>query len=135
VLSMLLSRKAWNSLTLAQKKAHLKYAPRVVAESVITAYQKRDAAILAGAMKVGVTLHHVGPEFDALIEKRLKIQRAQNIKNAKKFGVKGAEKIADDYARLLKKWRVLSKGIGTDIAKYEAVLQREIYDKVDVNKL
>lgn len=135
ILSMLLNRKTWNGMTLAQKKAHLKYAPRVVAESVITAYQKRDAAILANAKKVGVTLYNVGPEFDALVEKQLKGQRKKNISNARKFGVKDPESIADAYEKLLKKWRGLSKQIGSDIAKYEAVLQREIYDKVDVNKL
>lgn len=135
VMSMTLSRKTWNSLTRAQKQAHLKYAPRVVAESCITAYQKRDAAILKNAQSVGVTLHNVGPEFDRLVEKRLKIQRAQNIKNAHKFGVKNPEAIADAFAKTLAKWRKLSQGINNDVGKFEAVLQREIYDKIDIDKL
>ena len=135
VLSMMLSRKSWKGLTRDQKKAHLKYALRVIAESVLTAYKKRDAAILKNAKAVGVTLHEVGPEFDRLVERRLKIQREQNIKNARKFGVNKPEAIADAFEKTLAKWRRLSKGIGSDIAKFEAVLQREIYDKIDVDKL
>lgn len=135
VLSMYLNRDTWNGMTLAQKKAHLKYAPRVVADSVITAYKLRDEAIIASAKKVGVTLHPGGMEFTRLVEERKKVQRAQNIANARKFGVKNPEAIADAFEAALVKWGKLSKGIGNDVAKYEAALQREIYDHVDVNKL
>lgn len=135
VLVMMLNRKIWDSLTPEQKKAHLKHAPRVTAESVITAYMKRDAAILKDAQSVGVTLHDVGPEFDMLVQKRQQIQREENIKTARRFGVKNPEAIADAFERTLAKWRGLSKGIGDDVAKFEAALQREIYDKIDVDKL
>lgn len=135
VLSMYLNRATWDGMTMAQKKAHLKYAPRVVAHSVITAYKLRDEAIIASAKKVGVTLHPAGAEFAALVEERQKIQRGQNIANARKFGVKNPEKIADAFEAALEKWSKLSKEIGNDTAKYEAILQREIYDKVDINKL
>jgi len=135
VLSMYLNRASWNALTTDQKKAHLKYAPRVVAHSVITAYKLRDEAIIASAKKIGVTLHPAGAEFKALVEKRAVAQRAQNIKNATKFGVKNAERIASDFEITLKKWAKLSKEIGSDTVKYEAILKREIYDKLDVNKL
>jgi len=135
VLNILISRKTWNGLTREQKNIHLKYAPRVVAESVISAYMKRDAAILHNAKSVGVTLHDVGPEFDKLVARRMKIQREQNIKTARKFGVKNPEAIADAYEKTMAKWRRLSKQIGSDVAKFEAALQREIYDKIDVDKL
>lgn len=135
VLSMYFNRATWNGLSLAQKKAHLKYAPRVIAHSVITAYKLRDEAIIASAKKIGVTLYPGGPEFKALVEKRNKAQRVQNVANAKKFGVKNADKIAEDFLATLKKWSKLSKEIGSDTAKYEAILQREIYNKLDVTKL
>jgi TRAP-type C4-dicarboxylate transport system substrate-binding protein len=135
ILNILLSRKTWNGMTRDQKKAHLKYAPRVVAEAVITAYMLRDAKILKNAKASGVTLYDVGPEFDQLVEKRLKIQRGQNITNARRFGVKNPEAIADAFEKILKKWKRLSKDIGSDVGKYEAALQREIYDKIDVDKL
>ena len=135
VLSMFLNRGTWNKLTTAQKKAHLRYAPRVVAHSVITAYLLRDELVLTNAKKAGVTLYSGGAEFDALVAKREKDQRAQNISNARKFGVKNPEAIAAAFATALAKWRGLSKGIGRDVGKYEAALKREIYDKLDLGKL
>ncbi len=135
VLSMFINRGVWNKMTMAQKKAHLKYAPRVVAHSVITSYLLRDEEVLKNAKKAGVTLHPGGKEFDDLVAKRQKDQRQQNIDNAKKFGVKNPEAIIVAFEKALVKWRRLSKGIGRDVAKYEAALKREIYDKLDINKL
>jgi len=135
VLQLYLNRSTWEKMTDDQRKAHLKYAPRVIAHSVITAYLLRDEEILKNAAKSGVTLYKAGPEFGDLVEKRLKIQREQNIANAKKFGVKNPEQIADNFEKMLVKWRKLSQEIGRDVSKYEAALQREIYDKLDVNKL
>ncbi len=135
VLSMFMNRGIWNKMTLDQKKAHLRYAPRVVAHSVITSYMLRDEAILKAAKKVGVTLYPGGKEFDDLVARRQKVQRQQNIDNARKFGVKNPEAIADAFEKALVKWRKLSKGIGRDVGKYEAALKREIYDKLDVTAL
>tara|TARA_B100000686_G_C16670519_1_gene906177 strand:- start:344 stop:1345 length:1002 start_codon:yes stop_codon:yes gene_type:complete len=135
VLTMFFNRGIWNKMTTTQKKAHIKYAPRVVAHAVITAYLLRDEAVLSNAKKAGVTLYPGGAEFEALVTKRKKDQRAQNINNARKFGVKNPEAIASAFAKSLAKWRKLSKEIGRDIGKYEAALQREIYDKVDLSKL
>ena len=33
------------------------------------------------------------------------------------------------------KWGKISKDVGRDIDKFAAAIQREIYDKVDLNKL
>jgi TRAP-type C4-dicarboxylate transport system substrate-binding protein len=135
VLSMFINRGTWNKMTMDQKKAHLRYAPRVVAHSVITAYMLRDQAILAAAKKVGVTLYPGGKEFDDLVAKRQKVQRQQNIDNARKFGVKNPESIADAFEAALVKWRKISAKIGLDVGKYEAALKREVYDKLDINSL
>ena len=135
VLSMFINRGTWSKMSMAQKKAHLKYAPRAVAHSVITSYLLRDEEVLKNAKKAGVTLHAGGKEFGTLVAKRKKDQRQQNIDNARKFGVKNPEAIMASFEKALTKWRGLSKGIGRDVEKYEAALKREIYDKLDVNKL
>jgi hypothetical protein len=84
----------------------------------------------------GVQLIKVGPEFAKIVEAYKKTQRAGNIATAKGFGVKDPEKIIDTYERLLdKKWRALSKDIGRDVNKFTEVLNREIYSKIDINKL
>jgi TRAP-type C4-dicarboxylate transport system substrate-binding protein len=135
VLSMLINRGTWKKMTMDQKKAHLRYAPRVVAHSVITSYLLRDESILAAAKKVGVTLYPGGKEFDDLVARRQKVQRKQNVDNARKFGVKNPEAIADAFEAALVKWRKLSRDIGRDVGKYEAALKREVYDKLDINAL
>jgi TRAP-type C4-dicarboxylate transport system substrate-binding protein len=135
VLSMFINRGTWTKMTMDQKKAHLRYAPRVVAHSVITAYLLRDEEILNAAKQVGVTLYQGGKELDDLVARRQKIQRQQNIDNARKFGVKNPEAIADAFEASLAKWRGLSKSIGRDVGKYEAALKREVYDKLDLNAL
>jgi TRAP-type transport system periplasmic protein len=136
VLSMLINRKSWDKLTVNQKKIHLKYAPKVIAHSTITSYLLRDEAILKNAQKIGVTLVPGNKnELDALVALRVKNQRQQNIENALKFGVKNPEAISDAYAKALAKWVRLSKEIGRDVGKFEAALKREIFDKVDINKL
>lgn len=136
VLSMFLSRKTWDSMTTTEKKIHLKYAPKVVAHSTITSYLLRDEAIIKNAQSAGVTLVQGNKEeLDALTAHRVKVQRQQNIDNAQKFGVKNPEAISDAYAEALTKWGRLSKGIGRDVGKFEAALKREIFDKLDVDKL
>ncbi len=55
--------------------------------------------------------------------------------NAQKFGVKDPNAIIDAYVKARERWAPLSKEIGRDIDKYTAVLQREVYDKLDVSKL
>ena len=39
------------------------------------------------------------------------------------------------YLKNLKKWKPLSAEIGTDMNKYVEVFKREIYNRVDPNKL
>ena len=62
-------------------------------------------------------------------------QRAANIKNAKEFGVADPGAIIDAYAAARKKWSGLSKAVGRDIDKFTDAIWREIYSKVDPDKL
>ncbi len=133
--SVTVNRRTWNKLTAAQKKIHVKYLPRVVAHSALSAYLFRDEAILKNAVANGVALHKGGKEFDALVAKRAKQQRKQIIARFTKFGVKNAEKIMASYEKSLAKWKGLSAEIGRDVGKMEAVIKREIYDKLDLSKL
>lgn len=133
--SVVINRNTWKKLSKSQKQAHIKYMPRVVAESVLSGYLFRDQAILKDAVRNGVTVHKAGKEFDALAAKRTASQRKLNLDRAKRFGVKNPEAIMAAYEKALVKWRRLSKDIGHDIGKYEAALKREIYSKLDLSKL
>ena len=64
-----------------------------------------------------------------------KAQRDTNVETGKSFGVKDPGAIIDAYEQAVEKWRTISKQIGRDIDKFTDVLDREIFSKVDPDKL
>ncbi|MEE8396612.1 MAG: TRAP transporter substrate-binding protein DctP [bacterium] len=134
-MGMHMNRKTWLSLTLDQKKAHLRYAPDVVARTTIDVYIIETDAIIAGVAAKGVKLNSGGADFDRLMAKYAKSQRATNIKNARKFGLTRADAIMTEFENAVKKWKVLSKDIGRNSDKFAAALWEEVYSKIDPNSL
>lgn len=134
---LMLNRDVWNKFTLEQKKLHLKYASHISAAMAIGGFILDEEAILNELKQSkGVNLvKAVDKEFEAVTAKYDAAQRDRNIENAKKFGVPNPAAIIDAYAAGRKKWAVLSKGIGRDVDKFAAAIQREIYDKVDPDKM
>ncbi len=130
-----LGRKKWPGLTREQKLAHIKRAADFVALSTIEAYINNDRRVIERVKKKGVKFVDGGKDFDALVEKRVASMDEPNIANARKFGVKDPKAIVDAYRVALKKWQALSKDIGTDVNKFSAALRREIYDKLDPDKI
>ncbi len=130
-----MSRKRFLAMTKEQRKAHVDAAPASVASSVIDAYINSDTKTVKRAKGKGVKFVAGGKDFDALVAAREKVQVADVIARSKKFNVKDAKTILDNYAKVLAKWRKLSKDIGLDKGKYAAALKREIYDKLDPEKL
>jgi TRAP-type C4-dicarboxylate transport system substrate-binding protein len=134
---LMLNRDVWNKFTLEQKKVHLRAAARLSAMLSLGQFVIEEEQVLKELEKTkNLTLVKVTDpqDFDAVVAKYDAIQRSRNIENAKKFHVANPEAILDAYAANLKKWRGLSKGIGRDIDKLTAVIQREVYDKVDPAK-
>ena len=130
-----ISRKRYYSLTASQRKALVMAAPRSVAIATIVGYIKTDEKISADAKKKGVTFVPGGTAFDAIVAKREKDQREANIKAAARFNIPNPDKMLDALAANHKKWQGLSKDIGHDIDKFAAALSKEIYSKVDPEKL
>ena len=64
-----------------------------------------------------------------------KIQRSKNVETGKSFGLKDPGAIIDAYEKNIEKWRKLSPAIGRDVNKFVEALNREIYSKLDVDKL
>ncbi|MGE3246475.1 MAG: C4-dicarboxylate TRAP transporter substrate-binding protein [Beijerinckiaceae bacterium] len=129
------SRKRYYSLTPSQRKAMVDATPRSVAIAALIGYIKTDQTIIEAAKKKGVTFLPGGNSFDAIVEKREKDQREANIKAAQRFNIPDPDKMLDALASSFKKWKALSKDIGQDTDKFAAALKREIYDKVDPEKL
>ena len=136
-MGMMLNRTMWKSLTLEQKKLHLRQAGYVTAEMALGDFViKNEATFKEVQATKGVTLIKVdGKDFEALINRYKAVERERNIENAKKFGVKDPAAIADAHERNLAKWKVISKGIGRDINKFAEAMNREVYSKVDPDKL
>ena len=74
-------------------------------------------------------------EWEAVFAEFRKSDRERNVVTAKKLGVADPGAIIDDYERTIEKWRGKSKEIGRDIDKFTEVLNREIFSKIDLDKL
>ncbi|HYX67232.1 MAG TPA: TRAP transporter substrate-binding protein DctP [Burkholderiales bacterium] len=134
---MMLNRDVWNKFTPEQKKLHMQSAARLSAMLSIGQFVVEEETVLKELVTTkNVTVVNVTDpqDFDAVVAKYEASQRARNLENAKKFHVANPEAILDAYAANLKKWRGLSKGIGRDVDKFTAAIQREVYDKVDPTK-
>jgi len=136
-LGLMLNRDTWKKLTPEQKKIHLKAGAYVTAEMALGNFViKNEATFKEVQQTKGVQLVKVdGKDFAELFRKYKEVERDRNIGVAKNFGVKDPAAIVDAYERNLKKWASLSKEIGRDIGKFAEIVHREVYDKVDPDKL
>ena len=135
-LGLYLNRDTWNSFTPEQKKVHVKagawLAAKMAIGNFIIANEEALSTIVSGK---GVQIVKVGSDFNQIPENYKKAQRETNIETAKKFGVKDPAAIVDHYEKAVERWRPISKEIGRDIDKFADVLMREVFSKVDVDKL
>ncbi|TAK82354.1 MAG: C4-dicarboxylate ABC transporter substrate-binding protein [Betaproteobacteria bacterium] len=136
-IGLLLNRDVWNKFTPEQKQIHMRAAARLSALQSLGQFVIEEEQVLNELMKTkGITMAKAArKDFDAVTGKYEAIQRKQNIENSTKLGVKDPAAIIDAYAAARKKWGALSKGIGRDVDKLTAAIQREIYDKVAPEKL
>ena len=136
-IGILLNRDTWNKFTPEQKKIHVKYAAWMSAKQAIGNFIISNEETLASLTKEkGVTILKADPkEWEAVFAEFRKGDRDRNVATAKGFGVSDAGAIIDDYERTIEKWRDRSKEIGRDIDKFTEVLNREIFSKIDLDKL
>lgn len=135
-LGLFLNRDTWKSFTPEQKKIHVKYAAWLSAKMAIGNFVVSNEEALNAVIKdKGVQLVKVGAEFEAIPANYKKVQREANIATAKGFGVKDPAAIIDYYEQAVERWRPVSKGIGRDVDKFTDVLTREVFSKLDPEKL
>ena len=132
---MVMNRDAWNSLTLDEKKVMLKHLPAAQARVTIDGYIKGDISNLKIAADRGITITPGGAAFEAKLAQHVEAEKTAVPAALKELGVKDPERIMAAFAKNLAKWERLSAEIGHDVDKFAAAIQREIYDKVDPNKL
>lgn len=134
-LHFFMNRDRWNALSDPQKQAFIDAAPRSIAEASISAYIVEDNRILDAAIADGIVVHKGGADFAAIAAQREIEQREQNLATAREHGVKDPEAILDAFDQALEKWQGLSVEIDTDVARFTAALQREIYDRIGPDDL
>lgn len=137
-IGLLMNRDTWNKFTPEEKKIHLHYAAQISASEAIGQFIDENEEILKGLIKdKGVQVLKVSDpkDFEALTEKFDSAQRAKNIADAKRFGVKDPGAIVDAYAAAYKEWHKLSPSIGRNIDKFADAIWDQIYSKIDPDKL
>jgi TRAP-type C4-dicarboxylate transport system substrate-binding protein len=136
VVAFLMRRDTFHKLTHEQKVIHLKAAARIAAVHSIGNFIVRNEESYKYAVeKMGVQKMAVGKDFDELMARYKAGERERNVSVAKGFGVKDPEAILDAHARNVEKWQKLSKDIGRDPDKLTEALWREVYSKLDPEKL
>jgi TRAP-type transport system periplasmic protein len=136
VVAFLMRRDTFHKLTREQKVAHLKAAARIAAVHSIGNFIVRNEESYKHAVeKMGVQKMAVGKDFDDLMARYKAGERERNVAVAKGFGVKEPEAILDAHMRNVTKWQKLSKDIGRDPDKLTEALWREVYSKLDPDKL
>jgi len=135
-LGILMNRDAWNSLTPEQKKVHLKHGAWLSAKMAIGNFIVSNEEALNTVVKdKGVQLIKVGNAFDPIPENYKQVQRETNVATAKGFGVQDPAAIIDYYEAAVERWRPVSKQIGRDVDKFTDVLNKEVFSKIDPDKL
>jgi TRAP-type C4-dicarboxylate transport system substrate-binding protein len=130
-----INRKKFRAMTPEQRKAHVDAAAESAAIATIDGYILSDRKIIEAAKKKGVKFVKGGADFEQVVAKRETSQREDNIKASARFNVPEPGKVLDAYEATLKKWRKLSGEIGLDTKKFADALRREVYSKVDPEKL
>jgi hypothetical protein len=82
-----------------------------------------------------VQLIKVGNAFDPIPENYKRVQRETNVATAKGFGVQDPAAIIDAYEAAVERWRPVSKQIGRDVDKFTDVLNKQVFSKIDPDKL
>ena len=134
---MSMRRDSWKKLTKEQRRVLWDRAPAASARATIVAYIQLDEKYrkTIGPSK-GVKFYKAGDDIKNAISKLIKGEEAAIIKAIKRLGAKNPEKILKAFLKNLAKWQKLSKDeIKDDPDAYAKVLKREIYDKLDPEKL
>jgi TRAP-type C4-dicarboxylate transport system substrate-binding protein len=135
-LGFFMNRDAWNKLTPEQKRVHLDEAVKLSAQMAIGNFIVATEESLNGVIKdKGVQMIKPDADFEKVATEYQKVQRDKNAATGKSFGLKDPGAIIDAYEKNIAKWRKVSPEIGRDVNKFVDVLNREIFSKLDVNKL
>jgi TRAP-type transport system periplasmic protein len=134
---IVMNRKTWKGLTKAQRKILWDNAPLASARAVAHSYLKVDKMYRSkiGPGK-GVKFYQAGSDVKNAINAMMAKEEAAVIAVIKKQGAKNPEKVIAAFKKNLAKWRKFSQNeIKGSAEGYAKVLKREVYDKLDPEKM
>jgi TRAP-type C4-dicarboxylate transport system substrate-binding protein len=136
---LVFSRRAWDAMSMAEKKAAIGATPMHLARMVYLYNVKADGLIKEKAIKEKhVTFHEGGKDFTDFMAKFRKKERVLIPKlDREKLGVTNADEIFETFLKTLDKWEKIAKGgkLKHDMNAMAALYKKEIYDKLDLSKL
>jgi TRAP-type C4-dicarboxylate transport system substrate-binding protein len=137
--SVVYSRRAWNTLSAAEKKIAVDAVPMHLAHMVFDVNVQADDRLKEKAIKEKhVKFDEGGQDFKDFMAKFRQKEMVQIPKiDSEKLGVTNADQIFKAFIKNLDKWEKLAKAqdLKHDMNKMAAAYKTEIYDKLDPNKL
>jgi TRAP-type transport system periplasmic protein len=134
---IVMNRKTWKGLTKAERKILWDNAPLASARAVADSYLKVDR-IYRGKIGPGkgVKFYQAGSDVKNAIKGMMAKEEAAVIAVIKKQGAKNPAKVVAAFKKNLAKWRKFSQNeIKGSADAYAKILKREVYDKLDPEKM
>jgi TRAP-type C4-dicarboxylate transport system substrate-binding protein len=128
---MVANRNTWTSLTAAERKTLWGAVPRATALATYKGHVADDQVALDQGKQHGLKVVAAGNKFDPVLAAFNASDQAVVVEESKKLGVRDPETIIKTHLELLKKWDGLVAGIGGDVEKFAALLQAEVYSKIN----
>jgi TRAP-type C4-dicarboxylate transport system substrate-binding protein len=129
------NREFWQKdLKAPQRKLLMDTSALAVASSTLR-YMEQDDEVVPIAKEKGIRFHQPDPAFAKAAMDFALADVDVTVKDVTDRGIKDARKKADTYIALIQKWNEMVKPVGNDVAKLEALYTKEIYSKVDANKV
>ena len=130
-----MNRNTWKKMTLAEKKATLKYMPMSAALASIDGYVADTIQATAESKKRGAVYTKGGAEMASLLKSHLDKEMGVIIAAAKKRRTKNPEASIAAFRKNAAKWTKLIAATDRSSASYRKLLWDHLYSKLDPNKL
>ncbi|MFO1188929.1 MAG: TRAP transporter substrate-binding protein DctP [Alphaproteobacteria bacterium] len=129
-----ISQATWRGLSTAERSAMIKGASAGIG-AIIKAYDEEVIAIYQPAKDRGVQFHQPAADLLAKTQEFDRVQ-AQTVVGLlkEKYGVQDSDQLVATYIGLIDKWTKLMAPIKTDYVAIQAMLDREIYNKMDPSR-
>ena len=133
--SFVVNRDSWKAMSASERKAHVKHAPMLVANTVIKGYMAEDDEVRAAAKKRGVTITRAGAAMDKALATHKEKELTVVPSSAKEQGVKDPDAIVKAHLENVAKWEKIYAQTGNDPDKFAKALWDEVYSKINPDKL